>query len=45
MPLLPALKIGWLNGWLPLVLIYGLIGSLLIIFPSQVVSRLYDRSG
>jgi protein-S-isoprenylcysteine O-methyltransferase Ste14 len=45
MELLPELKLGWLNGWLPLVILYGAFGILLIIFPREVVSRLYDRSG
>lgn len=45
MELLPGLQLGWLNGWLPLVVLYGAFGILLIIFPREVVRRLYDRSG
>lgn len=44
MELLPGLKLGWLDGWLPLVILYGAFGILLIVFPREVVSRLYDRS-
>jgi hypothetical protein len=45
MVLLPELQSGWLNGWLLLVILYGTFGILLLIFPRQVVSRLYDRTG
>jgi protein-S-isoprenylcysteine O-methyltransferase Ste14 len=45
MEFLPELKLGWLNGWLLLVILYGIFGILLLIFPREVVSRLYDRSG
>lgn len=45
MMLFPELQPGWLNGWLLLVILYGIFGILLIIFPREVVSRLYDRSG
>jgi len=45
MELLPTLKIGWINGWLPL----GLMGltewTLFLLFPKQVTARLWDRSG
>jgi protein-S-isoprenylcysteine O-methyltransferase Ste14 len=46
MELIPTLKIGWLNGWILLCLIYLIFGILLILFPKDVVSRLYnyDRS-
>jgi protein-S-isoprenylcysteine O-methyltransferase Ste14 len=45
--LFPALKIGWLNGWILLVVLYLTFGLLLLIFPKDVVARLYeyDRSG
>jgi protein-S-isoprenylcysteine O-methyltransferase Ste14 len=44
--LFPALAIGWLNGWILLVLLYLIFGFLLLIFPKDVVARLYeyDRS-
>ena len=46
MELFPALEMGWLNGWILLVLLYLIFGVLLIIFPKDVVARLYeyDRS-
>jgi len=43
--LLPKLEIGWLNGWLLLAILYGIFGILLIVFPREVVNRLYERSG
>jgi len=47
MELIPTLKIGWFNGWILLCLVYSIFGILLIAFPKDVVSRLYDydRSG
>jgi len=45
MELIPKLKIGWLNGWIPLCLLYTVFGILLLTFPREVVRRLYDRSG
>ena len=45
MELIPALKIGWLNGWMLICLVYLIYGVLLKIFPKDVVSRLYDKSG
>lgn len=45
MEFFPTLKIGLLNGWLPLILFYAIFGILLAIFPKGVVSRLYERSG
>ena len=46
MELIPTLKIGWFNGWILLCLVYSIFGILLILFPKDVVSRLYnyDRS-
>jgi len=45
MELMPALEIGWLNGWLPLGLLVLVEGLLLKVFPQEVVARLFDRSG
>ena len=47
MELLPALEIGWCNGWVPLSLLYLIFGVLLMAFPKAVVARLYEnnRSG
>jgi protein-S-isoprenylcysteine O-methyltransferase Ste14 len=45
MDLIPELKIGWLNGWILVCLLYVIYGILLKIFPKDVVARLYDKSG
>lgn len=45
MELIPALEIGWLNGWIPLCLLCVIEGLLLKTFPNDVVARLFDRSG
>ena len=46
MELFPALELGWLNGWILLVVLFGIFGMLLLLFPKAVVARLYayDRS-
>lgn len=44
MELIPALEIGWLNGWIPLSLLILVEGLSLVIFPKDVVGRLFDRS-
>jgi protein-S-isoprenylcysteine O-methyltransferase Ste14 len=45
MELMPELKIGWLNGWLVIVLL-GLTDAILfLVFPKKVLGRLFDRSG
>ena len=45
MELMPALEIGWLNGWMPLGLLVLVEGLLLKVFPKEVAARLFDRSG
>jgi protein-S-isoprenylcysteine O-methyltransferase Ste14 len=45
MELFPQLRIGWLNGWILLAFEFLIQGSLLLVFPKSVVSRLFDRSG
>ena len=45
MELIPELKIGWLNGWILICLLYVIYSILIMIFPKHVVSRLYDKSG
>ena len=45
MELIPALEIGWLNGWILICLLYLIYGILLWSFPKDVVARLYDKSG
>ncbi len=42
---MPALRIGWLNGWLALALLCLTDGILFLVFPKDVVARLFDRSG
>ena len=40
----PKLALGWLNGWILLV-VYGVVfGAVVKSFPKEVVDRLYDRS-
>lgn len=45
MELMPTLKLGWLNGWIMLAFEFLIQGSLLLVFPKDVVARLFDRSG
>jgi protein-S-isoprenylcysteine O-methyltransferase Ste14 len=45
MELIPKLEIGWLNGWILLAFEFLIQGSLLLIFPKDVVARLFNRSG
>jgi protein-S-isoprenylcysteine O-methyltransferase Ste14 len=42
---LPTLEIGWLNGWILLAFEFLIQGTLLLVFPKDVVARLFDRSG
>ena len=42
---MPDLRIGWLNGWIPLGLLALTDGILFLVFPRKVVARLFDRSG
>lgn len=44
MELIPVLKLDWLNGWIPLGLLYLVFGILMATFPKDVVKRLYDKS-
>lgn len=45
MEVIPTLEIGWLNGWILLAFEFLIQGFLLLIFPKDVVSRLFSRSG
>lgn len=45
MEFFPALELGLYNGWLPILSFYIIYGIILVIFPREVVSRLYERSG
>jgi protein-S-isoprenylcysteine O-methyltransferase Ste14 len=44
MELIPDLRIGWLNGWILLAFEFLVQGFLLLTFPKDVVSRLFDRT-
>lgn len=43
MEIFPDLELGLFNGWLLVATFYLVFGILLILFPRQVVARLYDR--
>jgi len=42
---LPAMHLGWLNGWIFLLLLGMTDVTLFALFPRPVVTRLFDRSG
>jgi len=42
MELIPELKIGWLNGWILVCLMFLIFGILIKAFNKNVVARLYD---
>jgi protein-S-isoprenylcysteine O-methyltransferase Ste14 len=42
---MPAMRIGWLNGWIFLLLLGLTDVTLFALFPKAVVTRLFDRSG
>ena len=44
MTLFPPLQIGWLNGWIPILVFYIIFIILLKVFPKNTVTRLYDFS-
>jgi protein-S-isoprenylcysteine O-methyltransferase Ste14 len=44
MELLPTLKLGWLNGWIPLSVLVLVEGLLLVVSRGDVRGRLFDRS-
>ncbi len=45
MSLFPPLSLGWLNGWIPILIFYAVFLVLLKVFPKETVDRLYDDSG
>ena len=45
MELFPNLEFGLFNGWILIVIFFGAYGGMLIFFPKNTVTRLYDRSG
>jgi len=44
MELMPALKVGWLNGWIPFVVLVLTEAIMLRVVPRKAVARLFDRS-
>ncbi|MBN2556491.1 MAG: DUF1295 domain-containing protein [Anaerolineales bacterium] len=42
---MPAIHLGWLNGWIAIALVTLTEGMLFLAFPKDVVQRLFDRSG
>lgn len=44
MELMPALKLGWLNGWIPFAVCVLTEAIMLKVFSRGVVKRLFDRS-
>ena len=45
MEFLPTLKMGWLNGWIPILAFYLPFGLLMLIWPKDIVKKLYAVSG
>jgi protein-S-isoprenylcysteine O-methyltransferase Ste14 len=45
MELFPQFGLGWLNGWILLVVFVAVFGAVLRALPKGVVTKLYDRSG
>jgi len=45
MELIPPLETGFFNGWILLILLFGVYGIMLLFFPKYAFDRLYDRSG
>lgn len=45
MELIPPLEIGFINGWILILLLFGAYGIMLAFFPKNALARLYDRTG
>jgi protein-S-isoprenylcysteine O-methyltransferase Ste14 len=45
MELIPSLALGWLNGWIPILILYLALGIVRATFPKDVVVRIWDKSG
>jgi len=45
MDFLPILRIGWLNGWLPLAIFYTFFGLFLLTCKKSIVKKLYSVAG
>jgi protein-S-isoprenylcysteine O-methyltransferase Ste14 len=42
---MPEMKMGWLNGWLMISCFYLVFGVLMLVFPKEIVAKLYRVSG
>lgn len=45
MEFLPTLQLGWLNGWIPILVFYLPFGLLMLIWPRDIVKKLYAVAG
>lgn len=45
MELFPAFEIGWLNGWIFMVIFFLILGIVIKTCPKEVITRLYDNKG
>jgi len=45
MEIFPAFEIGWLNGWIFMVIFFLLFGIVVKMCPKEVITRLYDNKG
>jgi protein-S-isoprenylcysteine O-methyltransferase Ste14 len=45
MTIFPRLSLTWLNGWIPVLVFYGIFLIILKVFPKETVDRLYDDAG
>lgn len=45
MELMPTLQLGWFNGWIMLVSFYLVFVVLMLVFPRDVVAKLFSVSG
>ena len=43
MEFFPMLEFGWLNGWLLLVIFFGIFGVIVLTCPKEVIARLYEE--
>jgi len=41
----PAFEIGWLNGWIFMVVFFLIFGIVIKMCPKEVITRLYDNKG
>jgi len=43
--LFPTFEIGWLNGWIFMVIFFLILGLVIKTCPKEVITRLYDKKG